>query len=127
MTLDLIALWVGALAFAFFGAWLLIKPTAMRAVGIPADNADARTEIRAMYGGLELGVAGFLAFCILRPEWTEPGLWFLLLALGGLGLGRLFGIAIERGGVGKLMWLFAALEISAAIITCAALALRVFP
>ncbi|MGQ0561640.1 MAG: DUF4345 family protein [Gemmatimonadota bacterium] len=127
MTLDVIVLWIGALGFTLFGVLLLVRPRGMSRVGIPADNADARCEIRAMYGGLELGAAGFLGLCILRPELTEAGLWFQLLALGGLALGRLLGISVERGGVSRLIWLFAALEITAALLTTAALALRTYP
>ena len=124
MTLDVLALWIGAIGFAFFGLWLLLRPRALAGVGIPADNANARAEIRAMYGGLELGVAAFLGFCLMRPEWTEPGLWFQLLALGGLALGRLIGIAVERGGTSRILWLFAGLEVVGVAITVAALALR---
>jgi hypothetical protein len=124
MTLDVLALWIGAIAFAFFGVWLLATPRALAGVGIPADNANARAEIRAMYGGFELGIAAFLGFCLLRPEWTEPGLWFQLLALGGLALGRLIGISVERGGVRRLLWFFALIEVVGAAVTAAALATR---
>ena len=124
MTLDVLALWLGAIGFAFFGVWLIAMPRALAGVGIPADNANARAEIRAMYGGFELGIAAFLGFCLLRPEWTEPGLWFQLLALGGLALGRLIGISVERGGVRRLLWFFALIEVVAAAVTAAALATR---
>jgi hypothetical protein len=122
MTLDLIALWLGALSFAFFGVWLLVRPTALRGVGVVAENADGRAELRAMYGGLELGIAAFLGLCLLRPDFTEPGLWLQLVALGGIALGRLVGISLEKGGVGKTMWFFASLEILATAVTLAAIA-----
>jgi hypothetical protein len=122
MTLDLIALWLGALSFAFFGVWLLVRPQALRGVGVVAENADGRAELRAMYGGVELGIAAFLGLCLLRPDFTEAGLWLQLLALGGLAVGRLLGISMEKGGVGKLIWFFAALEILATGVTLAAIA-----
>lgn len=122
MSLDLIALWLGTLTFTFFGLWLILKPGALRGVGVVAENADGRAELRAMYGGFELGIAAFLGLCLLRPDFTEPGLWMQLLALGGLGIGRLIGIAAERGGVSKLLWFFAIIEIVAMLITLAALA-----
>ena len=122
MTLDLIALWLGALGFAFFGVWLLVRPNALRGVGVVAESADGRAELRAMYGGLELGIAAFLGLCLLRPDFTEPGLWLQLVALGGLALGRLIGISLEKGGVGKTLWFFAALEIIATLVTLAAIA-----
>jgi hypothetical protein len=122
MSLDLIALWLGALSFAFFGVWLLVRPSALRAVGVVAENADGRAELRAMYGGAELGIAAFLGLCLLRPDFTEPGLWLQLLALGGLALGRLIGISVEKGGVSKTLWFFAAIEIAATFVTLAAIA-----
>jgi hypothetical protein len=122
MTLDLIALWLGALSFAFFGVWLLVRPTALRGVGVVAENSDGRAELRAMYGGLELGIAAFLGLCLLRPDFTEPGLWMQLVALGGIALGRLIGISLEKGGVTKLLWFFAAIEILATAVTLAAIA-----
>ena|SRR5688500_11724371 len=122
MTLDLIALWLGMLSFAFFGVWLLVRPGALRGVGVVAENADGRAELRAMYGGLELGIAAFLGLCLLRPDFTEPGLWLQLVALGGIAIGRLIGISLEKGGVTKLLWFFAAIEIIAMLVTLAAIA-----
>lgn len=122
MALDLIALWLGMLSFAVFGVWLLARPAALQGVGVAAENADGRAELRAMYGGLELGIAGFLGLCLLRPDFTEPGLWLQLLALGGLVLGRLIGISVEKGGVSRLIWFFASIEIIAVLVTLAAVA-----
>jgi hypothetical protein len=122
MTLDLIALWLGTLSFAFFGVWLLLRPNALRRVGVVAESPDGRAELRAMYGGVELGIAAFLGLCLLRPDFTEPGLWLQLLALGGLAVGRLTGIALETGGVSKTIWFFASLEILATALTLAAIA-----
>jgi hypothetical protein len=122
MSLDIIALWLGFLTLTFFGLWLIVKPAALRGVGVVAENADGRAELRAMYGGFELGIAAFLGLCLLRPDFTEPGLWMQLLALGGVGIGRLIGIAAEKGGVSKLLWFFAFIEIIAMLVTLAAVA-----
>lgn len=122
MDLTTIALGVGAITFAIFGLWLLVRPRAMVAVDIPADTGNARAEIRAMYGGLELGIAAFLALALWRPELSEAALWFQLLALGGLVLGRLVGIGLEKGGVKGLLWLFAAMEAAGVLLTLAAVA-----
>ena len=117
MRLTEFALGLGAIAFAYFGIMLLVNPHAMRRVGLVADHPDARTEIRAMYGGLEIGIAIFLALSFFRDEWIYPALMFQLLTLGGLAAGRLIGIAFERGRVGRLLWFFVAIEIAAAGIT----------
>lgn len=122
MDLTSIALGIGAISFAVFGIWLMVRPRALAAVDIAADTGNARAEIRAMYGGLELGIAAFLALSLWRPELSEAALWFQLLALGGLVLGRLIGIGVERGGVKGLLWFFAAIETGAVLLTLAAVA-----
>ena len=122
MDLTTLAIGIGAISFAVFGLWLLIRPRALAAVELLPDTGSARAEIRAMYGGLELGIAGFLALALWRPELSEAALWFQLLALGGLVLGRLVGIGVERGGVRGLIWFFAAIEAAAVILTLAAVA-----
>ena len=53
---------IAALIFLGFGVWFIIKPTALAGIGIEATSPSARTDIRATYGGFELGVAAFL-FC----------------------------------------------------------------
>ena len=66
-------LWLSALLFAAFGAFLLIDPGGMEKLGLPLAVPRWRTEIRAFYGGLELGLAAFLALCLgsapLRPSY----------------------------------------------------------
>ena len=79
-----------AAGFLAFGLWLLVDPAgALGKIGIDARNATALVELRAFYGGMELGLSLFLAWCALRPEWRQAGLWLVLLANGGAGLARL--------------------------------------
>lgn len=121
MSLESIALGIGMLGFGSFGIWLLVAPQALSAVDIAAESANARAEIRAMYGGLEIGIAIFLGLCFFEPEWLQVGLVFQLLALSGIGLGRLIGILAERGQVRPLLWFFVLIEAGAAIFTLFAL------
>jgi len=55
----------------------------------------ARTDVRATYGGLELGLGIFLILCTIRRDWTRPGLWALALATGGFATGRIAGLLVE--------------------------------
>ena len=95
-----------AIGFLGFGAWLLASPTvALGKIGIEARSATGLVELRAFYGGMEIGLGLFLAWCALRPEWRQAGLWLVLLANGGAGLARL--VAIWAGGAalgGYLGW-----------------------
>jgi len=94
---------------AFFGVWLLVDPGALGAIGIELSTPAARTDVRATYGGFDLGVAALLFICASRKQWHRIGLIGAGCVAGGFGLGRLTGILLE-GGAGPEMWWFLALE-----------------
>jgi hypothetical protein len=75
----------------------------------------ARTDLRATYGGFDFAIGVFLGLCVLRPEWTRPGLFALGLAAAGFAGGRLLGILIE-GTATPLMVVFAAIEAGGAAV-----------
>jgi hypothetical protein len=99
-----------ALGFLGFGLWLLVDPAAALAkIGINAGSAVGLVELRALYGGMELGLGLFLAWCALRPEWRQAGLWLVLLANGGAGLARVLAIGLGGAALGgylgwALLW-----------------------
>ena len=64
MTFPKLVVYLSAATFADFGAWLMLAPTALEDVAsVGLSNPEARAEIRAMYGGLEIGIAAFLHWC----------------------------------------------------------------
>jgi len=84
---------VAAAVYGAIGVWTLIDPVgALAGVGVQAQGAIGVVEIRAMYGGLELGMAGFLVWCLARGR-VEAGLVAATLTIGGLGLTRAIGWA----------------------------------
>ena len=105
---------ITALLLAFFGFWLLINPAALEPIGVLAKDANGRLDIRATYGGLELGVAAFLAFTLYHRDDDQ----FLLAGVAasgftaaGFGVCRFIGIVAEDlGKVDGQMWGFLALE-----------------
>lgn len=95
-----VILLLNAAAFGFFGLKWLFSPAAMAGpLGILLTNADAVTDAQAVYGGLELGLGIFLAYCASKPAHRQIGLLAATLALGGLGLSRLAGVAMVPGQV----------------------------
>ena len=116
MSLAEIVLTIGALAFAGFGIVLLIAPAKMRVVDLLPGSANARTEVRAMYGGLEIGIAIFLGLCLQYEDSIGPGLSLLVLTVG-----RVIGIVIERGRVSRLIYFFAIVEFLMAFLASVAL------
>lgn len=95
-TLTIALLVQVGLGFLGFGAWLLFDAEAgLARVGIAALDRAGLIELRALYGGLELGLGVFFLLCGARPNWRRPGLWAVLLGVGGIGLTRLTGIALS--------------------------------
>ncbi|MBK7976388.1 MAG: DUF4345 domain-containing protein [Deltaproteobacteria bacterium] len=83
-------LMLGALVFAGIGIGCVLFPAElMSAVDLALPSAVARTEIRAFYGGLELGVAVFLTICAVRSDWVPLGLTALACLMSGMGGVRL--------------------------------------
>ena len=89
-------LFLGGLGFLGFGLWLVADPAGgLAGVDIGATAPAGLIELRAFYGGLELGLGLFLLACARKPEWQRPGLWLTALGNGGIGLTRIAGIAMS--------------------------------
>ena len=58
-------------------------------------SAVARTEVRAMYGGLQMAIGVFALVGAFRARHRDSALVFFVLALTGLSLCRLAGMALE--------------------------------
>jgi hypothetical protein len=103
--------WYGVLTQVFLATnslfWLpwglinLIWPTAWAGEVIPGmdvydlSSAVARTEVRAMYGGLQMAIGIFALLGAFRPKYRDSAFVFFLLALTGLALCRLVGLMVE--------------------------------
>ena len=84
---------MAALGFLGFGLWLAFDPVGgLAGVDIAGTTAAGVVELRAFYGGLEIGLGLFLLICAARPDWRVPGLWLVLLGNLAIGLTRLYGI-----------------------------------
>jgi len=92
-----VVLGLGALLYLSLGVWFLIWPEALSLVGLSAESPAARTELRATYGGLELGLCAFLAWCAAgSPERARIGLVALGLSTLGFACGRVTGLVLDR-------------------------------
>jgi len=99
---------IAGLGFLGFGLAIVAAPEAvLSTVGISGTPAGW-VELRAFYGGLELGLAAFLFACAAKPAWRVPGLWSVALINGGIAAARLLGIGLtgEFTGffAGALVW-----------------------
>ena len=97
-----LVLWLSAAAFAGVGAAFLVAPEAMAArVGASLAGATAANDVRAVYGGLQLGVAACLAWCARRPDALRMGLAVQLFTFGGLAAARFVSLLLD-GNPGAL-------------------------
>ncbi len=116
-----IVLALSALPFAGVGAAFLAAPAAMAGlVGVSLSDATADADVRAVYGGLQIGCAVLLALAASRPEAVRFGLMAQLSLYGGLaaarfvayaaaGLPSALGLALHAGelvglALGVLAW-----------------------
>ncbi|WP_438028138.1 DUF4345 domain-containing protein [Sorangium sp. So ce233] len=95
MRLAPLSLWMAAAAFAAAGLAFLAAPGLLTLVDLSPATPTASSDVRAIFGGLELGVAALLAICARRPAWYRAGLTAQALTFGGLALGRLLSLALD--------------------------------
>lgn len=123
-----IVLGLTALMHAGFGAAYVIAPVGMAKLSKFELTAPmAVTEMRAFYGGLELGWAAFLVICAVRPGWIVPGLAAVLCVYVGLIGARVLGIVLDKSGQGLILHILAVECVTAALAGVALALLRSRP
>jgi hypothetical protein len=78
------------------GIGCLIAPAVFAEQAEFSTTASALTEIRAFYGGLQIGIGLFLVWCLRASDRISLGLALGGVAVGCTGLARLFGIIIDQ-------------------------------
>lgn len=68
---------------------------AMAPVELAINTVSALNELRANYGGLQIGIGLLLLAGVLRPTLARPALLAQALIVGGLACGRLISIALD--------------------------------
>lgn len=96
LTFGRLVLVLNGLAFLGFGlAFAVVPDTMLALLDLPIPNGVARTDLRAIYGGLEIGFGLYLLLSATRPSWLLSGLLASTLATAGLVTGRTFGLALD--------------------------------
>lgn len=113
----LMLMWLG------IGAWLIVDPAALEAyAGVAALTPTGETELRAMYGGMELAIGGAALLALIWPRWRCHVLFLNGVIAGGIGGGRLVGVVLS-GEMSVYTMSALSFEISTVVI-CVLLALR---
>jgi len=88
--LGLTALLVGG-----YGVVCLLDPGVVTAAaGLALPVAAAEVEVRAMYGGVQVGVAVFTALGAVRADLCRPALFALALVFPAVAAARLLGMVL---------------------------------
>ena len=108
------------LSFLAFGLWALFAPVSLAAlVHFGMESPASVTEIRAFYGGLEIGLAAFLIWSAFDKEMLPAALIALAAVAGGIALARVAGILVD-GSASGMMFGALAFESLGAIFAVAA-------
>jgi hypothetical protein len=97
--LSKIILLTGALIYFAFGYVFLIIPDIITTMdGIVLPDRPAANHIRAVYGGMEIGLGMLLIYFCLVKDGVKNGLIVLAFSIGVTSLSRLYGIVFDGGG-----------------------------
>lgn len=109
-----------AVFFLGMGLVALVRPAFVVAFfGMKAEGADARNEIRAVYGGFGVAVGILLLGTMNRQDLASGVNLGVAIALLGMAAGRLVSFVLERPGRWPLV--FFAVEIALALLLFSAL------
>ena len=91
---------VGAVALGFFamGLGALVAPNKVTdQFGIHPLGVDGRNEVRAVYGGFGIAIAGVLAWALLNPAVLATICATVAIALVGMAVGRIISMFCDKG------------------------------
>ena len=87
---------ISALVFSSIGVYFLAMPDrAAASIGMKLTDDNARTDVRATYGGMVLGIALVFGLSAVKSTMLTSGLLTLVLVYGCMALGR--GLALITG------------------------------
>jgi hypothetical protein len=102
--------------FAGMGCYALAAPTAIiRPFGITLGSAAARSEVRAVYGGFGLAIAGVLGYAAVADGDVRTGILIAVgAALAGMAFGRLVSAVLDERTAFYPNWFYCMVEALAA-------------
>jgi hypothetical protein len=118
-TVALAVIGVIGVFFAGMGVYALAAPTAIiRPFGTTLGGAASRSEIRAVYGGFGVAIAGVLAYASFQDGDIRKGILITVgAALAGMAFGRLVSAVVDSRTAFYPNWFYCLVE----IVTAAAL------
>ncbi|MBL1076524.1 DUF4345 domain-containing protein [Nocardia sp. 2] len=104
---------ITALFFLGMGVYALAAPAAVvRPFGIRLQDPAARYEVRAVYGGFGVAMAGILVFAATRDDSLRTGILVTVaVALAGMAVGRAVAAVLEERTSFYPNWVFFLVEL----------------
>jgi len=111
-----------AVFFLAMGLVALAQPARVLALfGVEVGTPEGRTEVRAVYGGFGVAIAGLLAVALFVDEIREGTFWAVGVALFGMAAGRLLSFFMrERSPLWPTWTIFGAEVVMGAMLVVAA-------
>ena len=104
-----IGILINVVFFLGMGICALVRPQfVVSFVKLVPETADARNEVRAVYGGFGIAIAVLLVVAEHAPALRSGVLVAVAVALLGMAAGRVVSLFIERGG--RWPWVFLVME-----------------
>ena len=101
-----------AVFFAGMGLYALAAPAALiRPFGVTLSQPESRAEVRAVYGGFGLAMAGVLAYAALHPTAADAILITVAVALAGMAVGRLISAIVDERTAFYPNWFYFLVEV----------------
>ena len=103
---------VVAVFFLGMGLYALAAPASLiRPFGISLSRPESRAEVRAVYGGFGLAIAGVLGYAALHPSASDAILITVAVALAGMAVGRLISAVVDERTAFYPNWFYFLVEI----------------
>jgi len=106
----------GALTLVFGLLYLWVPATLTDPAGFGDIGPGGVTDIRATYGGFQLGLGAFLLWAASSPQLLRPALVLMALSIGAVGLSRFLGLVLD-GSLNSFHMGGLATEISLTVLT----------
>jgi len=102
--------------FAGMGCYALAAPDAIiRPFGITLGSSAARSEVRAVYGGFGLAIAGVLGYAAVADGGVRTGILIAVgAALAGMAFGRIVAAVLDERTAFYPNWFYCLVEAVAA-------------
>ena len=101
-----------AVFFLGMGLYALAAPAALiRPFGVTLSRPESRAEVRAVYGGFGLAMAGVLGYAALNSSASEAILITVAIALAGMAVGRLISAVVDDRTAFYPNWFYFLVEV----------------